>query len=545
LASALCCAALVTGCGGNPAGGIICPHAHDAPLAAGTCAVSGSGKATLITGTILTPDNVLRGGQVLVDAAGNITCVACDCSAMATDATNISCPTGVVSPALINPHDHLAYTHNRPAPDTGERYEHREQWRTGEDGHTRIPYDSRPTAAQVMWGELRFVMGGATATVASSGEPGLLRNLDQAVNEEGLGDGEVFYDTFPLGSMTPKDSACSSYDFADTPMTIASVKAFEPHIAEGIDAVARNELTCATTSSDGGEDLAQPQSAFIHASALEPGDYQTLAKAGTKLIWSPRSNIRLYGDTAPVTVAARLGVTIALGTDWTLSGSMNLLRELACADAFNARYLDHFFSDEQLWLMVTRNAARVTGATGRLGELAPGRVADIAIFDGQKHADHRAVIAAAPADVVLVMRGGSALYGDAALVRALRPSGCDGLAVCGAAKSVCLQSEIGMTWDVLKGAVANTYDAFFCGTPDAEPSCTPARAQSVAGSTVYSGAVTSGDSDGDGIPDSADNCPKVFNPIRPVDGGKQADADGDGVGDVCDPCPLVAHATSC
>ena len=39
-----------------------------------------------------------------------------------------------------------------------------------------------------------------------------------------------------------------------------------------------------------------------------------------------------------------------------------------------------------------------------------------------------------------------------------------------------------------------------------------------------------GDSDGDGFPDTCDNCPNVFNP-------DQADSDGDGVGDVCDGCP--------
>ena len=37
------------------------------------------------------------------------------------------------------------------------------------------------------------------------------------------------------------------------------------------------------------------------------------------------------------------------------------------------------------------------------------------------------------------------------------------------------------------------------------------------------------DSDGDGIPDSMDNCPNKFNP-------DQKDSDGDGVGDVCDNC---------
>lgn len=38
------------------------------------------------------------------------------------------------------------------------------------------------------------------------------------------------------------------------------------------------------------------------------------------------------------------------------------------------------------------------------------------------------------------------------------------------------------------------------------------------------------DTDGDGIPNGADNCPTTFNP-------DQADFDGDGVGDVCDNCP--------
>jgi hypothetical protein len=37
------------------------------------------------------------------------------------------------------------------------------------------------------------------------------------------------------------------------------------------------------------------------------------------------------------------------------------------------------------------------------------------------------------------------------------------------------------------------------------------------------------DTDGDGIPDSSDNCPTVYNPT-------QTDTDGDGIGDACDTC---------
>jgi uncharacterized repeat protein (TIGR01451 family) len=42
------------------------------------------------------------------------------------------------------------------------------------------------------------------------------------------------------------------------------------------------------------------------------------------------------------------------------------------------------------------------------------------------------------------------------------------------------------------------------------------------------------DGDGDGVPDSSDNCPIVPNP-------GQEDGDGDGVGDACDNCPAIAN----
>jgi hypothetical protein len=269
-----------------------------------------------------------------------------------------------------------------------------------------------------------------------------------------------------------------------------------------------------------------------------------MARAGTKMIWSPRSNIRLYGDTAPVTVAAKMGVNIALGTDWTPSGSMNMLRELACADSFNQTYLGGFFTDQQLWLMVTRNAAEVTASQAKLGLLAADHLADIAIFNGATNHDHRAIIAAQPQDVVLVLRAGTVLYGDATIIGALGTPSCDAVSVCGVSKSICLK-EINTTYAALQASGGNNYAAFFCGTPTNEPTCTPKRSTSVNGSTIYTGIPSASDADGDGIPDANDNCPHVFNPIRPVDGSQQADADADGVGDACDPCPLTATASGC
>ena len=51
------------------------------------------------------------------------------------------------------------------------------------------------------------------------------------------------------------------------------------------------------------------------------------------------------------------GVMISLSTDWTPSGSMNLGRELACADSLNKKYLGVAFSDRELWQMATYNPA--------------------------------------------------------------------------------------------------------------------------------------------------------------------------------------------
>ena len=493
---------------------------------------------------MLTPGTVYRGGQVAFDAEGVITCVGCGCEAGAAGRTRVICPRGVITPGLINTHDHITFAQNSPHIDTGERYEQRNDWRSGRRGHSKILSAASANADEIRWGELRFLMGGTTATVGAGGEPAFLRNLDSAALEEGLNQAAVDADSFPLGDAngTQLDSGCG-YPSITQASSIASVDSYEAHIAEGIDREARNEFLCTSGTTNGGQDLLLPQTAVVQGVGLLPGDYATMAAAGAALVWSPRSNISLYGNTASVTVAARLGVPIALGTDWIVTGSMNLLRELKCADGLNATYYDHFFTDEGLWRMVTVNAAAVAAVDDVVGVLAPGRVADIAIFDGSLHDSFRAAIDAAPADVALVMRGGRAIYGDAALVGSLA-SGCDALTVCGNSKQLCATSEIGKSYQALAAAVGSIYPAFFCETPANEPTCTPARSVSVAGSTIYSGIPSPSDADGDGIADAADNCPRVFNPVRPLDLG-QPDSDGDGQGDACDPCPLVANVSSC
>jgi hypothetical protein len=68
----------------------------------------------------------------------------------------------------------------------------------------------------------------------------------------------------------------------------------------------------------------------IHCTALAADHFQQLkAAAGTAS--SPLSNLLLYGETADVAAAKATGVAIALGSDWSPSGSKNLLGELKTA----------------------------------------------------------------------------------------------------------------------------------------------------------------------------------------------------------------------
>ncbi len=525
-------------------------------ISAGTCevtAATGGNANTVIKGVVLTPGRVYRGGRVVVDAEGKITYVGCDYED--AGARVISCPDGVISPGLINPHDHITFAQNNPYNDQGFRYEHRHQWRRG-DGPTRpeIDVESMATADEIRWGELRFLMGGATSIVGSGGQAGLTRNLDRAnLFEAGMeGQKAVDFETFPLddgSSATRRTMDCNYGSRARTAASIDNLDSFEPHTSEGIDASARNEFLCQssdnydTTAPGISHKLTGENTAMIHAIGLLPADLSIMATTRTGLVWSPRSNITLYGDTARVTIAKTLGVEISLGTDWMPTGSMNLLRELQCADELNTKYYNKAFSDEDLWRMVTINAASATGTDDVLGELKPGKLADISIY-AAKGKTYRAVLEAQSQDVVLVMRGGKTLYGDAPVVAGLAAD-CEELDVCTAAKRMCITTEIGKTYAALKTSLPGIYEAFPCGVPANEPSCTPERPTAIMGSSVYTGETSATDSDGDGIPNASDKCPMIFDPIRPVDNGMQGDADGDGEGDACDVCPLDADSTSC
>jgi hypothetical protein len=505
------------------------------PPMEGTCEVTTPGtQGLLLRGTVLAPETVFENGAVLIDDAGVIQCVGCDCVA-GPDVAEVACADGVISPGLINAHDHITFAKNKPIGDGTDRYEHRHDWRIGKNGHTKLNVPGGASKPQVLAAELRFIMSGATSAASAGGQAGLLRNIDTANLMEGLPIQAADSDTFPLGDSNGWQNAnmCNYPNMVETG-DIDELDAYLPHISEGINDFARNEFVCLATAPN---DVVEPNTAIIHAIALHAGDAATLHPAKTRVIWSPRSNVVLYGNTAQVTALDTLGVPIALGTDWVASGSMNLQRELTCARELNETYYDNHFTDEDLWKMVTTHAALATGSEKAIGLLKVGMIADIAIFDGSVDKQHSAVVRAELPDTVLVLRGGEVLYGDSALVAdpSIGGQACEAVNVCGVAKRACVAQDLGdgTTLASITQAIEPTYGLFYCGVPDLEPSCVPSRDE-------YDGVPSDDDLDGDNLANADDNCPNVFNPPLMLSDNAMLDYDMDGVGDACDPCPLEA-----
>ena len=517
--------------GGHPDGG----------LPADRCDVEpGAPSVIVYRGLVLTPDGPMLGEVATENEL--IACVGDDCGDRYHDPTVIDCGGAVISPALINPHDHMSFNERGPLDLDDTRYDHRHEWRAELGGQTRPnPSGTGRHQPGSLWVELRHLFGGTTTVVGSGNASDIIRHLDDLrFRDEDLGFFEVVYETFPLGdgSAHREDELAAPEDcdwnYRHDSFEASRFPAYIPHVAEGINDYAAEEFRCQSREQDGARDFAQPNASHIHSVGLQADDLHRMARAGTRLVWSPRSNIALYGMTADVSTFYRFGGTISISTDWAYTGSATMFRELACADSFNSTYLGGLFTERELWEMATINAAVSVGNEHRIGSLEEGKVADILIVNGEA-GPYRSILEADSTDVLLVTVAGEAMYGDREILEGLGDP-CDPIDVCGEARGVCLERKLdqvrpdhSMSYDELVASMeSGAYPLFFCGTPPNEPTCVPSRPGE------FSGIPTADDFSGDGVPNEEDVCPRVFHPIRPIDGGQQADFDDDGVGDPCD-----------
>jgi cytosine/adenosine deaminase-related metal-dependent hydrolase/C-terminal processing protease CtpA/Prc len=193
------------------------------------------------------------------------------------------------------------------------------------------------------------------------------------------------------------------------------------HLSEGIDETARKHFLdlriagrkWAITKALGG----------IHCTGLKGRDFATLRSRGGSMVWSPFSNLLLYGGTAPIDEAIAARTNIALGSDWSPSGSKNLLGELKAARiVIDVLHPGLTVSDRDIVDMVTRHPATILRWDNMLGSLQDNARADLLVVDGTDGDDYSRLIGATESAVKLVVVNGVPRYGTPSLLEQVVPS---------------------------------------------------------------------------------------------------------------------------
>lgn len=319
---------------------------------------------------------------------------------------------GTIYPGLIELHNHLSYNF-LPLWTVPKTYTNRNQWREKEPdypisisipakvvgGNTDIDYP-RSIARFV---ECRSLLGGTTTTqgLSASGSGGKKWYQGLTRNVEAPGD-----PAFPTASGQTLDYAAAEITTKLVP-ALQKDRPFFYHLSEGTDPDARQrfldlEYVPNTWAIDA--DLIP-----IHCTGLQAGDYPRL-QAAAGMVWSPLSNLLLYGQTADVAAAKAAGLPIALGSDWSPSGSKNLLGELKIARIISNQH-GGIFTPEELARMVTSAPARMLGWHGQVGAIERGLKADLLILEGNAADPYVQLIDALESDILAVTIDGRPRYG--------------------------------------------------------------------------------------------------------------------------------------
>jgi hypothetical protein len=185
------------------------------------------------------------------------------------------------------------------------------------------------------------------------------------------------------------------------------------HLSEGTNEAARSHFTALHLPDNTW--AITPALAGIHSLALAPEDFQTMQEHGGAIVWSPLSNLLLYGKTADVKTAKQNGVRIGIGSDWSPSGSKNLLGELKVAYLYSAAN-GNIFTNRELLSMATRTAAEILQWDKILGSIEAGKLADLLVVAGESNDPYAAFFQAHETDITFVIINGVPRYGDPTLM---------------------------------------------------------------------------------------------------------------------------------
>lgn len=369
------------------------------------------------------------------------------------DAVRVVATGGTIFPGLIELHNHLSYN-ALPLWAVPRLFQHRGQWPDHPDYRKLISgpmtvigryRDAEGRAALlaplVRYVECKCLLGGVTTTqgVMLNSNAGIRRFYRGIVrNVEQTDEPELFE---AQGRIADIDARAARSFLA---RLNKEDSCFLLHLSEGVtpsgqtDSVARRHFLALQVAPD--RWALNDRFTGIHAAGLLGEDFDVLGRHGGSIVWSPLSNLLLYGSTARVEEAKRAGVRIGLGSDWSPSGSKNLLGELKVAWLYSQHLLDGLFSARDLVAMATRDAAAILKWHEALGSLTPGKRADLIVIAGRTGDPYEALIQARETAIRLVMVNGVARYGMPSLMVALGAKG-QALRVGGSTRRLYLEQQ--------------------------------------------------------------------------------------------------------
>jgi 5-methylthioadenosine/S-adenosylhomocysteine deaminase len=316
---------------------------------------------------------------------------------------------GTLYPGLIDLHNHFVYN-VLPLWTVPRLYENRTQWpRAGTySPEVTLPVRALAEAARsaraiVRYVEAKALVGGTTTgqgmRTRVNGGPRLFRGAMRNVEE--TKDARLPEAGTRVPNLYVNPERVLSFS-----NSLNSRTAYFYHLAEGVDDAARRTFTDLVDN-----DLVRPSLVGIHCLGLDPHDLGALAKAGAKAVWSPLSNLLLYGKTIDLHAVAQAKLPLAIGCDWSPSGSKNLLQELKVA-RWVAQAQDGALGAAELVRAVTVGAASILGWSPYVGCLAKDSFADVLVIAGADGDPYEHLIDATEPDVALILVHGIARYGD-------------------------------------------------------------------------------------------------------------------------------------
>lgn len=342
---------------------------------------------------------------------------------------------GTVYPGLIELHNHLSYN-ALTLWQVPKAFTNRGQWGSGSvEDYRRLVSgpmkilgpDPEIMPAIVRYVECKALVAGTTTSqgmqlFSNAGARryyrGNIRNVENTDDDE-----------LPeAGGKIPDIAAKEAKAFLKQ---IKSKDCYLLHLSEGIDDTARSYFL--NLKMAGGEWALADSLAGIHCAGLKDEDFKVLADHGVSTIWSPLSNLLLYGQTADVKAARRHKVRMGLGPDWSPSGSKSLFGELKAAHLAN-KNLGLGLEDEEIVAMATANAAAILRWDSQLGSIEAGKRPDLLVVDGHAGDPYLHLIKAPETDIHLVVVAGNARFGTPELVTALDAQGVEKVKVGGLAR---------------------------------------------------------------------------------------------------------------